>query len=55
MKDDRVVSSISPFTSSTTSAALRLHVKNPGFITIRKSDVFVCKMFKLLTTREESG
>lgn len=37
------------------SAALRLHVKNPGFRTIRKSDVFVCKMFKLLTIREESG
>lgn len=53
MKDDGVVSASHLYQQF--SAALRLHVKNPGFRTIRKSDVFVCKMFKLLTIREESG
>lgn len=37
------------------SAPLGLHVQNPGFVTIRKTDVFTCEMLKLLTIREWSG
>jgi hypothetical protein len=37
------------------STAFSLHVQNPGFVPVRKGNVFTCEMLKLLSIRERCG